>query len=177
MNRGRGGVRAWKREVFAVLGLSAFASASAVGNAQWPPSDAVLARMRELQEVLISKDASAAQRDAARVELSKQLKSPNAAGPTPDEKPVKSMPPRAAIEPIGPLSRPMPNPKVVQPGVANVEVIEPPRLAVPGIAITPRTGAPVIPSTGAAVDPRTGHILHETPNGYIDPRTGAFTPK
>jgi hypothetical protein len=158
--------------------LCCLACAAAAADApQWPPSDAVIRRMHELQEVIVSRQASPAQRDAARGELSKLLKSPNAAGPTPDEKPVLSMPPRASIEPVGPLARPMPNPKITQPDVAKVEVIDPPRITAPSIAITPRTAAPVSPSTGAAVDPRSGHLLHETPYGYVDPRTGAFTPK
>ena len=138
----------------------------------WPPPDDVATRMRELQAVLSSADASAAQREAARHELSSLLKSPagQARGPTPGEKPTR--PARAAIEPFGSFVKPAPNPPISVPGVAHVEVTVPPRMT-----ISPPTGRPVAPSVGAAVDPRTGHILHETPNGYIDPRTGAFVPK
>jgi hypothetical protein len=166
-----------RRELAVVLLAALALPGGAVENTQWPPRDEVAARMRELQAVITSAEASTAERDAARGELSRLLKSPNAVGRTPDEKPVNAAPARAAIEPFGSVARQMPNPKIVQPDVATVEVIEPPRIAVPRVAVTPSTGRPVIPSTGAAVDPRTGHILHETPNGYIDPRTGAFTPK
>jgi len=136
-------------------------------EAPWPPPDEVATRMRELQATIGSSDASAAERDAARAELTRLLRSPNATGRMPHTAP------RAAVEPIAPMVRPMPNPKAVAPDVATMEVIVPPKMP----AIAPATGRAVIPSTGAAVDPRTGHILHETPNGYIDPRTGQFTPK
>ena len=139
----------------------------AAENAPWPPPDEVATRMRELQATIGSPDASTAERDAARSELTKLLRSPNATGRVPHTAP------RAAVEPIAPMAKPMPNPKVVTPEVATMEVTVPPRVPV----ITPGTNRAVIPSTGAAVDPRTGHILHETPNGYIDPRTGQFTPK
>jgi hypothetical protein len=141
--------------------------AAAADTPQWPPEDAVAVRMRELQSTISSPEASAAERDAARSELTRLLRSPNATGRVPHTAP------RAAVEPIAPLVKPMPNPKVVTPDVATMEVIVPPKIP----SITPGTGRAVIPSTGAAVDPRTGHILHETPNGYIDPRTGQFTPK
>ena len=142
-------------------------SGLAAENTPWPPTDEVAARMRELQGTIGSVDASAAEREAARAELTRLLRSPGATGRVPHTAP------RAAIEPIGPLVRPMPNPKAVAPDVATMEVTVPSKM--PGI--TPGTGRAVIPSTGAAVDPRTGHLLHETPNGYIDPRTGQFTPK
>ena len=153
--------------ILAALFIAMALPAGAVETPQWPPEDAVAARMRELQATIGSADASAAERDAARSELTKLLRSPNATGRVPHTAP------RAAVEPIAPLVRPMPNPKIVTPDVATMEVIIPPRIP----ALTPGTGRAVVPSTGAAVDPRTGHILHETPNGYIDPRTGQFTPK
>lgn len=158
------------RTAAALISSFAFAAA-AVESTRWPPRDDVAARMRELQAVISAGDSSVAQRDAARDELVKLLKSPNAAGRAADEKPAR-MAPRAAVEPIGPLARPAPNPLATVPGVAKVEIIEPSR-----IPIAPQSGAPAIPAARAAVDPRTGHVLHETPNGYIDPRTGAFTPK
>jgi len=142
-------------------------AALAAENTQWPPPDEVATRMRELQGTIGSRDASAAEREAARAELTRLLRSPGATGRVPHTAP------RAAIEPIGPLVRPMPNPKAVAPDVATMEVTVPSKMP----SITPGTGRAVIPSTGAAVDPRTGHLLHETPNGYIDPRTGQFTPK
>ena len=159
----------------AALACSLACAAAAADAPQWPPSDEVATHMRELQAVITSTDASATERATARSELSKLLKSPNASGATRDEKPAR--PVRAAIEPLGPVVRPVTGVKIPQPDVASVEVTEPSRMAPPRIAITPQTGRAIVPSTGAAVDPRTGHLLHETPNGYIDPRTGAFTPK
>ena len=151
----------------ALIASSIAVAGFAAENAPWPPPDEVATRMRELQGTIGSADVSAAQREAARAELTRLLRSPNATGRVPHTAP------RAAIEPIGPLVRPMPNPKAIAPDVATMEVTIPPKFP----AITPGTGRAVVPSTGAAVDPRTGHILHETPNGYIDPRTGQFTPK
>ena len=146
--------------------------AAAEEAASWPPPDAVVSRMHELQAVISDPASTAAQREAARKELSDLLKSPagQAKGPTPDEKPVH--PPRAAIQPFGPIAKPAPMISVPVPGVATVDVVVPPR-----ITIAPQTGQPIVPSTGAAVAPLTGHIQHETPYGYIDPRTGQFTPK
>jgi hypothetical protein len=152
--------------------LSSIALAAlAVDSTRWPPKDAAAMRMRELQLVIGSPESTAAQREAAREELSALLKSPNAKGRTPDEKPVHAAP-RAAIEPIGPMVRPAVNPPVPMPGVATVDVTIPPR-----ITIAPKTGTAVAPTGSAAIDPRTGHVLHETGNGYVDPRTGQFIPK
>jgi hypothetical protein len=141
-------------------------------DAGWPPSDAIVSRMHELQGVISDPASTGGQREAARKELSALLKSPagQSKGPTPDEKPVH--PPRAAIQPFGRIVKPAPSVSVAVPGVASVDVIVPPR-----ITIAPTTGQPIVPSGGAAVAPLTGHIQHETPYGYIDPRTGQFTPK
>ena len=128
--------------------------------------------MHELQAMMSDPASSAAQREAARKELSGLLKSPagQSKGPTPDEKPVH---PRAAIQPFGAIVKPAPVVSVPVPGVATVDVVVPPR-----ITIAPQTGRAIVPSTGGtAVAPLTGHIQHETPYGYIDPRTGQFTPK
>jgi hypothetical protein len=148
-------------------------SATALETPSWPPSNDIAARMRELQSVIMSPHANAAEREAAREELSGLLKSPagKARGRVANE---KRPAPRAAIEPIGPIVKPAVNPPVHMPaaGVATVEVVQPPR-----ITITPQTGGVAAPAGRAAVDPRTGHILHEVPNGYIDPRTGQFTPR
>jgi hypothetical protein len=157
--------------IAAALLCSFGCAAFAVETTEWPPRDEVAARMRELQAVISAGDSSLAQRDAAREELVKLLKSPNAVGRAADEKPAR-MAPRAAVEPIGSMVRPVPNPVASVPGVAKVEIVEPSK-----IPIVPQSGAPTIPAARAAVDPRTGHVLHETPNGYIDPRTGAFTPR
>jgi hypothetical protein len=142
----------------------------AVEAPSWPPPPNVEARMRELQLVIIDRDSTLAQREAAREELASLLKSPSgqARGRTPDERPPR--PARAAIEPfpsvISPAaSRAVPLPT---PGVAQVEVTEPPKRPL----VVPQTGHVLIPSGRVAVDPRTGSILHEIPGGYVDPRTG-----
>ena len=159
--------------IAALLAATLSLSAAALETASWPPPGDVAARMRELQGVIGNPQSGAAQREAAREELSSLLKSPagQTRGPTRDEKPVK---PRAAIEPIGPIVKPAVNPpiSVPVPGVATVDVVVPPR-----ITVAPQPGAPALPAGRGAIDPRTGHVLHETPYGYIDPRTGQFTPK
>ena len=146
--------------------------AVAAQGPQWPPSEEAAARMRELQEVMRSDAATPAQREAAREELSKLLKSPagQERGRTRDEKPART--PRAAIEPFGPIVKPAPNPAIIVPGVAHTDVVIPPRPFV-----IPLTGAVAAPSANVAIDPRTGHVLHETPYGYVDPRTGQFVPR
>jgi hypothetical protein len=149
--------------VFAALAAALPALAA---TPQWPPSEAVQARMHELQQVIIARDSTPAQRDAARAELAGLLKSPagRANGPTPDEKPVH--PPRAAIDPHGPILMPaipaVPRPPVASSDVARLEVREPPRPI-------------LIPVPGAvrmAIDPRTGDLMRETPGGFLDPKTG-----
>jgi hypothetical protein len=157
--------------LFALIAACAALCAGAVDSTQWPPKSDAAARMRELQRVIGNPESTAAQREAAREELSSLLKSPAANGRrTPDEKPVR--PARAAIEPIGPIVKPAVNPSVSVPGVASVDVTIPPR-----ITVAPRTGSAVAPMGPAAIDPRTGHVLHDAGNGYVDPRTGQFTPK
>jgi hypothetical protein len=144
---------------------------AAAEPASWPPPDGVASRMRELQAVLGDPRSTPAQRQAAREELARLLKSPaGQSRRTPDEKSAQA--PRAAIEPIGPIVKPAVNPSVPVPGVASVEVIVPPR-----ITVSPTTGVPVAPSARTAVDPRTGNVLHDAGNGFVDPRTGQFTPK
>jgi len=157
--------------IAALLFSSIALAALAVDSTKWPPPDAAAARMRELQLVIGNPESTAAQREAAREELSALLKSPNAKGRTPDEKPVHAAP-RAAIEPIGPIVKPAANPPVPVPGVASVDVTIPPR-----ITVAPKSGTAVAPAGAAAIDPRTGHVLHDAGNGYVDPRTGQFTPK
>ncbi|MGE5095560.1 MAG: hypothetical protein ACM3SO_10500 [Betaproteobacteria bacterium] len=148
--------------------------AFALEEAQWPPPPDVGQRMRELQQVIIDRDSTMAQRGAAREELAKLLKSPagQARGRTPDEKPPR--PARAAIEPFPSVVKPaerIPTP-LPPSGVAHVEVIEPPKPV-----IIPQTGAPATPSGNFAIDPRTGNVLHGIPGGYIDPRTGQVVPR
>jgi hypothetical protein len=146
--------------------------AVALQDAQWPPPPEVAERMRQLQQVIMDRDSTPPQRDAAREELGRLLRSPagQARGPTPDEK----RPARAAVEPfpsvVKPAERisPPPPPR----DVARVEVIEPPKPIV-----VPHTGAPVLPGGNFAIDPRTGNVLHGVPGGFIDPRTGQVVPR
>jgi hypothetical protein len=126
--------------------------------------------MRELQAEISSKDATPEQRESARRELGKLLKSPGAPAPA-----AKS-PPRAAIQPFPPIASPTlplpPAPRVDPDDVAKLEVVVPPRAIV-----NPSTGAPVMPLGSTVVDTRTGRILTETPSGYMDPVTGTLIPK
>ncbi len=141
----------------------------------WPPSPQTLERMRSLQEVIRGSEATGAQREAAREELSGLLKSPagQARGRTMDERPTR--PARAAIEPVPTYVRPTEITTVRPPpaeGVAQLEVIAPPRPV-----INPQTGSVLAPTQRFAVDPRTGGVLHEIPGGFIDPRTGQVLPR
>ncbi len=156
------------------LAAAAFAAtaAGALETAQWPPPDPVVARMKALQGILASADATGAQREAAREELSGLLKSPagQAKGRSRDEKPA-----RAAIDPFPGVASPSPAPRPAPPpsaGVATLEVVDPPRLFV-----DPRTGSAAPKAGGFAIDPRTGSVLHETPGGFVDPKTGRFVPR
>jgi hypothetical protein len=149
------------------------AVAVAAETPQWPPPTGVEARMRELQSLLGSREATAAQREAAREELSGLLKSPagQARGRSRDEKPTR--PARAAIDPFPAIVKPAAAPSLgPAPPVARVEVVVPPKpLVMPG------SGAVIAPANGFAIDPRTGNVLHEIPGGYIDPRTGQIVPR
>jgi hypothetical protein len=151
--------------------LAAFAAgatlAVALDAAHWPPSAGVEARMRELQRIIGSAEASREERDAARAELGHLLRSPSA--PEPSAEPA---PPRAAIEPYPPIVKPAVNPPIPMPPVAHVEITDPSRttLSPSGSALAPWGG-------GFVVDPRTGAVLHPLPGGgYVDPRTGRITP-
>lgn len=154
----------------AILVLGALPAVAA--ETGWPPPPQTLARMKALQGVLADREATAAQREAAREELSSLLKSPagQARGRTADEKPAR--PARAAIEPVPTTLIPAPNNLVPTPGVAKLEVVDPPKPL-----IDPTSGQ-VMPQVGAfTVDPRTGNVLHPAPGGAIDPRTGQFVPR
>jgi hypothetical protein len=126
--------------------------------------------MRELQAEISSKESTPEQREAARRELGKLLKSPGAAPP-----PAKS-PPRAAVQPLPSIAAPaMPRvaPPPVDPGdVARLDVTGPSRAIV-----NPRTGTIVAPLGSTVIDTRTGSVLVETPSGYIDPRNGQLVPR
>jgi hypothetical protein len=156
------------RRMAMALAMSAALAASGAETA-WPPPAGVEARMHELQQVLMARDSTAAQRGAAREELANLLKSPagQARGPTRDEKPA-----RAAIEPVPRIVRPAENPRIFSPPIAHIEVVVPPKpLVLPG------SGAIAAPDARFAVDPRSGAVLHEIPGGYVDPRTGQVVPR
>ena len=160
----------------AIASLGIACPALALEEAQWPPPPETARRMRDLQHAIIDPSSSAAQRDAARRELSDLLKSPAGhARPTPQER----RPARAAIEPFPGVVKPwerVPAPPVLPPvpaeGVARVEVIEPPRAV-----IVPQTGRLAAPAGNFLIDSQ-GNVLHPIPGaGYVDPRTGQIVPR
>ena len=153
----------------ALAAILAFAATLATAQApQWPPPAGVEARMRELQSVIGSRDASTAQRDAARAELSNLLRSSAGQARTPRNETAA----RPRIEPLSPMVKPAEGPLPAPPSVARMEVVVPPKTVV-----IPGTGAAAAPAGRFAVDPRTGAVLHEIPGGFIDPRTGQVTPR
>ncbi|MGZ5581602.1 MAG: hypothetical protein ACXWF2_00705 [Usitatibacter sp.] len=165
------------RSRFAAACFASIATlAAALDTAQWPPPEGVEARMRELQQVIGSRDLTMQQRDAAREELAGLLKSPagrqrRSTGEQPQH------PARAAIEPYPSVVKPVnvappPAPPPPSPGVAHVEVIAPSKPIV-----DPQTGTVITPAGRFAVDPRTGNVLHEAGPGFIDPRTGQLIPR
>jgi hypothetical protein len=143
----------------------------AVDPADWPPVPAVQKRMTELQAVIHDPGASTAEREAARNELRRLLKT--RADPHPGPLPGENVP-RAAIEPFPSVVKPAVSPvvKVPAPPMARIDVVVPPKPL-----IIQNNATPAITSPGVAIDPRTGQILHETPNGYVNPRTGEFIPR
>ena len=159
------------RRVLAWTFLAMPAAVLALETAQWPPPDPVQDRMHQLQLVIGSRDATAAQREAAREELSGLLKSPagQVRGPTPGEKPVRA---HAPLEPLPASVKALaPSPSAPNVPTARVEVVVPPKpLVLP-------SGSVAMPGDRFAVDPRTGAVLHEIPGGYVDPRTGRVTPR
>jgi hypothetical protein len=155
----------------ALLALAGLAlPAVALETPQWPPPEGVEARMHELQQVIIARESTLAQRDTARAALIDLLKSPAGRGqPTTDKHPA-----RAAIEPLPSVVAPVNvAPSTLPAGsVARIEVIEPPK----AIPMPPLGLPPPVPGR-AAVDPRTGAVLHGTAAGYVDSRTGQFIPR
>ncbi len=142
-------------------------SALAVDSTQWPPPSPVEARMHELQHIITDPASTPEQRKAARAELVNLLKSP--AGK--DRDTTGGRPPRAAIEPLGPIVKPAANPALPDVPVAHIEVTQPPKpVALPNGSVAVPTG------NGIAIDPHSGAALREVPGGYIDPRTGKFIP-
>jgi hypothetical protein len=156
--------------------LAAIATqAGAAETSAWPPEGATAERMKQLQQVLHDRQASAVERENARRELAKLLKSPaGQARATPDEKPTR--PARAAVDPLPTIFKstvipavPGPSPSPAgAPGVARLEVVPPPQPVA-----NPRTGIATSPPAGGfAIDPKSGHVLHQGPAGYVDPKTG-----
>jgi hypothetical protein len=137
----------------------------------WPPSDASRARIAELQAVMASRDATDAQRKAAREELSGYLK----LGKPPDGKP----PARAATSPVPAYIDTPTIGKSLEgkapPAAAPMTRVAP--IASPQAPIATPSGNVITPMPGGAIDPITGTVHVETPSGYIDPRTGQFVPR
>jgi hypothetical protein len=132
--------------------------------------------MRALQQVIVERDSTAAQREAAREELAGLLKSPAGVqrGRTRDETPSRAA--RAAIDPFPSVVKPAVVAPVAPPpasGVARMDLVDPPK----PVTVHPQTGSSPAPSGRFAVDPRTGQVLHESGAGFIDPRTGQITPR
>ena len=125
--------------------------------------------MRELQAEISSRQATPEQREAARRELGRLLRSPGAAPP------AKS-PARAAIQPfpsVPAASIALPASPRVDPGdVARLEVVGPSRAIV-----NPATGTVIAPVGSTVIDLRSGRVLQETPSGYLDPVTGRLIPR
>jgi len=155
--------------LLAALVLAAATPARPADTTPWPPRADVQVRMQELHAAIRDPHSTMAQREAARAELARLLKSPAA----PASETAKALPPRAAIDPYPSVVRPLPPLPPPAPGVAHLEAAAPPRPPV----VNPQTGAPVVPSGKFAIDPTTGALLHEVPGGYVDPRTGQFIPR
>lgn len=119
--------------------------------------------------MLASREASAAERGAARRELESFLRSP--AAPPPDG----AKPPRArtSLQPSPPVASPRPAEPPVAPPASPVAPAPP----VAEAKRDPRTGSTIVPSGNAAIDPATGARLIDVGNGWLDPATGRFVPK
>ena len=137
----------------------------------WPPSEASRARIAELQAIMASRDATDAQRKAAREELSSYLKS----GKPPEGKP----PARAATSPVPAyIDTPTIGKSLdgtAPPAAAPMTRVAP--IASPQAPITTPSGNVITPMPGGAIDAKTGAVYVETPSGYIDPRTGQVVPR
>jgi hypothetical protein len=162
-----------RRVLLAAACVLASLAANALDEVQWPPPGDVAARMHELQQAIIARDSTMAQREAARRELANLLRSPaGQAAPLPQDL-GPQRPARAAIQPFPSVVKPAERvPTPVPPSeVAHVEVVEPPKPI-----IIPQTGQPARPQGDFAID-NHGRVLHPIPGGYIDPRTGQVVPK
>jgi hypothetical protein len=164
------------RNTTARIACAALVLAPALGLAAdpspaWPPSDASRKRIGELQAVLASREASDAQRRAAREELASYLRL--------GKQPLPGAP-RAATSPVpGYIDTPVIGKSFsgsappASPPVAHVA----PASAAPAAVTHPVSGNTILPTPGGAVDPRTGTPYVETPSGYLDPRTGQVVPR
>jgi len=150
--------------VLGVLGAAPGSPAADTPPA-WPPSAAAQERIAELRGVLFSREASPAQREAARRELSAVLRNPAA----PREPVTPSIaPPRAAIAPFPAIASPL----AILPSAPAAVVVPAPR-AIPAWPDAERE----TPASRFKVNPSGGALLVETPQGYVDPRTGHRIPK
>jgi hypothetical protein len=149
------------------LAVSALSTAASATEPAWPPPPEVQARMRELQQVVTGRESTREQRDEARAELGRLMRSPSAAGPMPHTRP------RAAIEPAAPVKAvAVPLPPGPPPEVGKLEVVVPSRFGTPAAA-----GPLPAPIGTLAIDPRTGHVIQKTPAGYVDTTTGQPVPR
>jgi hypothetical protein len=155
----------------AALAFFSLAARAADTVPVWPPSDASRARIAQLQSVLASREATDAERRAAREELSAYLR----LGKPPEGKP----PARAATSPLPAY---VDTPAIgksfegkAPPPTAPMTQVAPPA-ALPAAIANPGGGV-ITPIPGGAIDPRTGAVYVETPAGYIDPRTGQVVPR
>lgn len=150
--------------VLGVLGAAPESRAAEAAPA-WPPSAATQERITELRGVLSSREASPAQREAARRELAAVLRSPA----SPREPVTPSIaPPRAAIAPFPAITSPL----AILPSAPAATVVPAPR-AIPAWPDAERE----MPASRFQVHPSGGAVLVETPQGYVDPRTGHRIPK
>jgi len=160
------------RLVLVVMLATGF-SALAADAPAWPPTPELRERMRELQAALQDPAATPEARRAARVELIRLLRSPDAAPVDPD----KPRAARAAVPPMpaqSPVRLPAPSPSLVGPPPDVATITAAPR-AIPPF-IDPQTGRTLVPGAQVVIDPATGRALPAVPGGYVDPATGRFVP-
>jgi hypothetical protein len=151
--------------------LGAGLPALAADAPAWPPTPELRERMLELQATLRDPAETPEARRAARVELIKLLRSPEAAPVDPD----KPRAARAAVPPMpaqSPVRMPPP-PTLVGPPPEVATVTAAPRTIPP---VDPQTGRVLVPTGRTVTDPATGRVLQPAPGGYIDPATGRFVP-
>lgn len=148
----------------ALAGPAPAVAAEPVATPAWPPTAAARDRMQELRTVMSSRDATPAQREAARQELAAMLRSPAA----PPEPMTVATPPRAAIAPFPAIV----SPALQVPQAPTASVVAAPR-AIPAWPDAEREA----PVSRFKVDPTSGSVMVQTPQGYVDPRTGHRVPR